>query len=112
MAVDDVIDAASLPARPPAAPKRGALHRALAYALRDVRDGTALLLLAMIRTYQWMLSPLLGGQCRFEPSCSRYAALCIARFGPLAGVWLAVRRVARCHPFCDGGHDPPPEISR
>lgn len=101
--------AAAASARAPAASRARA---ALACALLDVRHGTTRVLLAAIRLYQWLLSPLLGGECRFEPSCSRYAALSIERFGPLRGVWLAVRRLARCHPFCDGGHDPPPESSR
>lgn len=69
------------------------------------------LLLALIRLYQLTLSPFLGRSCRFEPSCSRYAASCIALHGPLRGSWLGVRRVARCHPFHAGGYDPPPTLS-
>jgi uncharacterized protein len=68
-------------------------------------------LVVMIRIYQLLLSPLLGNCCRFEPSCSRYAQLCIERVGPLRGSWLALLRVLRCHPFCPGGHDPPPEMT-
>jgi uncharacterized protein len=66
------------------------------------------LLLALIRLYQLALSPLLGNVCRFEPSCSRYAAACIATHGPARGSWLAVKRLGRCHPFHPGGFDPPP----
>ncbi|MFW5924754.1 MAG: membrane protein insertion efficiency factor YidD [Myxococcota bacterium] len=66
------------------------------------------LLLGLIRLYQWTLSPLLGPVCRFEPSCSRYTAACIERFGPLRGSWLGVKRIGRCHPFHPGGYDPPP----
>ncbi|OQX70304.1 MAG: membrane protein insertion efficiency factor YidD [Sorangiineae bacterium NIC37A_2] len=66
------------------------------------------LLLALIRLYQLTLSPLLGPTCRFEPSCSRYAATCLSTHGPLRGSWLALRRIARCHPFHPGGYDPPP----
>jgi putative membrane protein insertion efficiency factor len=66
------------------------------------------LLLLLIRAYQLVLSPLLGPVCRFEPSCSRYAAACIDGHGALHGSWLAIRRVCRCHPFHPGGYDPPP----
>lgn len=68
-------------------------------------------LIALIQIYQWTLSPLLGACCRFEPSCSRYTVLCIERLGPLRGAWLGLRRLLRCHPFCPGGHDPPPELT-
>lgn len=66
------------------------------------------LLLALIRLYQWTLSPLLGPVCRFEPSCSRYTAACIERFGAVRGSWLGLKRLGRCHPFHPGGFDPPP----
>jgi putative membrane protein insertion efficiency factor len=69
------------------------------------------LLLRVIRAYQLLLAPLLGPCCRFEPSCSRYMATCIERQGALRGAWLGVRRLMRCHPFCAGGHDPPPETT-
>ena len=65
-------------------------------------------LLLLIRIYQLTLSPLLGNACRFEPSCSRYASACIESHGALRGVYLAVRRILRCHPFHPGGYDPPP----
>lgn len=70
----------------------------------------ARLFLVLIRLYQWTLSPWIGGACRFEPSCSRYAASCIERFGALRGSWLGLRRILRCHPFHPGGYDPPPCI--
>jgi putative membrane protein insertion efficiency factor len=68
----------------------------------------ARLLLGLIRLYQLTLSPLLGRSCRFEPSCSRYTAACIHSHGALAGSWLGLKRIARCHPFHPGGYDPPP----
>lgn len=68
-----------------------------------------LLLLGLIRLYQVTLSPLLGNACRFHPTCSRYTAACIERFGPFRGTALGIRRILRCHPFHPGGFDPPPE---
>jgi putative membrane protein insertion efficiency factor len=67
------------------------------------------LLLAALRVYQWLLRPLLGANCRFYPSCSDYAMEAIERHGAMAGTWLAVRRVCRCHPYHPGGHDPVPD---
>ena len=66
-------------------------------------------LIALIRGYQWFVSPLLGNHCRFYPSCSEYAREAIERHSVLRGVWLAIRRVARCHPWHPGGVDPVPE---
>ena len=67
------------------------------------------ILIALIRGYQWFISPLLGQHCRFYPSCSQYAREAIERHGAVRGVWLAIRRVARCHPWHPGGVDPVPE---
>ena len=66
-------------------------------------------LLALIRAYQLTLSPIVGYHCRFTPSCSRYAAEAIEIHGPARGSWLAIRRIGRCHPFCEGGLDPVPK---
>jgi len=79
--------------------------------VRDARAAVVTVLCLSIRVYQYLLSPLLGNCCRFEPSCSRYALLCIERLGPVRGSWLSLRRLLRCHPFCPGGHDPPPEVT-
>ena len=67
------------------------------------------LLMGLIRVYQWTLSPLLGPRCRFYPSCSCYMHAAIERHGVLRGSWLGLKRLARCHPFVDGGYDPVPE---
>lgn len=66
------------------------------------------ILLGLIRAYQVLLSPFLGSQCRFTPSCSQYAAEAIGKHGTWRGSWLAIRRILRCHPFCPGGFDPVP----
>jgi putative membrane protein insertion efficiency factor len=68
----------------------------------------ARLLLALIWLYQRTLSPLLGNVCRFEPSCSRYAAGCIELHGVSRGTLLSIVRLCKCHPFHPGGYDPPP----
>ena len=66
-------------------------------------------LLGLIRLYQRSLSPGLGARCRYEPSCSAYAHEAIELHGAPRGSWLAVRRIARCHPGRPGGYDPVPE---
>lgn len=68
-----------------------------------------LVLISLIHAYRWILSPLLGPSCRFEPSCSRYAEEAVRRHGAALGGWFAIKRLARCHPFCRGGIDPVPE---
>lgn len=67
-----------------------------------------LLFLLLLRGYQYAVRPLLGANCRFYPSCSDYAKDAIERHGALRGLWLAVRRVAKCHPYHPGGFDPVP----
>lgn len=62
----------------------------------------------LIRGYQLLLSPLLGNTCRFQPSCSQYAIDAVRAHGVRRGVWLAVRRIGRCHPWGGHGHDPVP----
>ncbi len=66
------------------------------------------LLMALVRGYQYLLRPWWGRQCRFVPTCSDYALESLERHGALHGSWLAARRVARCHPWCEGGFDPVP----
>jgi putative membrane protein insertion efficiency factor len=70
------------------------------------------LLRGLIRAYQLLLSPLLGPTCRYLPSCSDYAAQAIQRHGALAGLWLALRRLLRCHPWGGSGYDPVPPARR
>ena len=69
------------------------------------------LLIALINVYRWFISPLLGPNCRFYPTCSCYAQEAIQRHGALRGSWLAARRIGRCHPWNPGGYDPVPECT-
>ena len=65
-------------------------------------------LIVFVVAYRYALSPMLGRSCRFHPSCSAYAQEALERHGALRGVWLAVKRVGRCHPWHPGGYDPVP----
>jgi uncharacterized protein len=69
----------------------------------------ARILRAFVRGYQLLARPLVPAACRYEPSCSHYALDALGRHGAIAGSWLAVKRVLRCHPWSEGGYDPVPE---
>jgi uncharacterized protein len=69
-------------------------------------------LLGLIRLYRLLLSPFVGQHCRFYPSCSQYALEAIERHGTVRGGWLAVKRLARCHPWHAGGVDPVPDSNQ
>ncbi|HEV7698875.1 MAG TPA: membrane protein insertion efficiency factor YidD [Pyrinomonadaceae bacterium] len=60
----------------------------------------------MIGIYKAVLSPFLPPACRFEPTCSEYAREAVNRYGAFKGAWLGLKRILRCQPFCEGGHDP------
>lgn len=66
------------------------------------------LVMALVRGYQWVLSPYLGGRCRHHPSCSAYALEALRIHGSIRGGWLTIRRLARCHPWGSSGYDPVP----
>jgi putative membrane protein insertion efficiency factor len=69
--------------------------------------------LVAIQAYRALLGPFAGGACRFQPSCSAYAATALIEHGVARGAWLAIRRVSRCHPFSQPGIDPvPPRTDR
>lgn len=91
-----------------------------AYALRAMTKGWIFLhittkitmkypLIFLIKLYQICLSPLLGKNCRFYPTCSHYSIEAINKFGTIKGSWLALRRIIKCHPWNDGGYDPVPK---
>ena len=67
------------------------------------------LISACIWAYRYFLSPFLGSNCRYYPSCSAYAQESVEKHGALCGSWMAVKRICRCHPWHEGGYDPVPE---
>lgn len=66
------------------------------------------MIISLVKTYQWTISPLLGPRCRFYPSCSEYTLDAIERYGALKGFLLAIKRIGCCHPLHPGGYDPVP----
>lgn len=70
------------------------------------------LLVALVRLYQRLISPMLGPRCRFYPSCSAYCIEALQKHGAGRGVYLTARRLVRCHPLSEGGFDPVPEPSK
>lgn len=64
-------------------------------------------LIGLVRVYQWTLSPFIGRQCRFTPTCSNYFIGAVQKYGALRGAWKGSLRICRCHPFHPGGYDPP-----
>lgn len=85
-------------------------------ALRSAVDAAGALVRALLlfalAVYRVAVSPLVGPACRFAPSCSRYASKAVRRHGAWRGGWLALRRLAHCHPWHAGGYDPVPDRSR
>lgn len=66
----------------------------------------------LVKGYRYLVSPLLPPSCRYQPTCSAYALEAIRRHGGLAGTWLAIRRIGRCHPWGGAGHDPVPDPAK
>ena len=65
-------------------------------------------LVVLVQIYQWTLSPIVGRQCRFEPTCSHYMIGALRKYGPIFGTWRGIKRICRCHPFHHGPwYDPP-----
>ncbi len=67
------------------------------------------IIIKIIRFYQIIVSPFLGKNCRFSPTCSRYTIEAIEKHGVLKGGWLATKRISKCHPWGKSGHDPVPK---
>jgi putative membrane protein insertion efficiency factor len=80
----------------------------LSFVREDVPTLAARVLIVPVIGYRRFISPLLPPSCRFAPSCSEYALVALQRHGAARGLWLTVRRLARCHPFNPGGYDPVP----
>ncbi|MBR4995664.1 MAG: membrane protein insertion efficiency factor YidD [Alistipes sp.] len=85
-------------------PCRELWNRSLAICRRVL----ALPLLALVKFYQYCISPLTPPSCRYTPTCSQYAVEALKKYGPLKGGWLTIKRLSRCHPWGGSGYDPVP----
>jgi putative membrane protein insertion efficiency factor len=72
-----------------------------------INGAASRVLIFMVRIYQWTLSPVIGRQCRFEPTCSHYFIGAVRKYGPWSGAIRGILRICRCHPWHKGGYDPP-----
>lgn len=84
-------------------------HQQTCHCTHSINRSGAKLLIAPIRVYQYLLSPWLGHHCRFQPTCSHYAIEALTEYGALKGMWLALLRLSKCHPWHHGGLDPVPK---
>jgi len=75
--------------------------------IRGISRIPAAAIIAVVRVYQWTLSPIFGRQCRFRPTCSNYMIEAVQKYGAVRGALKGIWRIARCNPFCRGGYDPP-----
>ncbi|KEA62359.1 Protein YidD [Marinobacterium lacunae] len=80
--------------------------------MKRLRNLAIQLLKLPIKAYQYLISPVLGSNCRFYPSCSHYTLEAIETHGPIRGLWLGIKRILRCHPFSEGGIDPVPPADK
>lgn len=76
--------------------------------LETISKACQRLFIFLIKSYQYLISPLLGPRCRFLPTCSHYSVEAISQHGVLLGLFYSVKRILRCHPFSAGGYDPVP----
>lgn len=68
------------------------------------------ILIGIVQFYRWVISPMLGPRCRYYPTCSEYALIALKHHGAVNGSWFTLKRIARCHPGCQGGFDPVPGV--
>jgi uncharacterized protein len=106
---DRILSADGRTPQPPAERARLSVSEPISQSAENRTGITARALLVLLRVYQTVLSPLNISSCRFYPSCSHYAGEAVQRFGARRGVWLTLKRLARCQPFTKGGFDPVPE---
>lgn len=76
--------------------------------LKPFKAALGTLFIALIRAYQFLISPILGASCRYTPTCSQYGLEAIKKYGPFKGGWLTLKRIVRCNPWGGHGHDPVP----
>jgi len=76
--------------------------------IKGIRPLFSFIFLAIIRFYQVFISPFLGANCRYTPTCSQYGKEAILKYGPFKGGWMALKRIGRCNPWGGHGHDPVP----
>ncbi len=76
--------------------------------LKSAGSVVGALLITAVKGYKVLISPLLPPSCRFYPTCSEYTIIALKRYGPIKGLCLSIKRIARCNPFCQGGYDPVP----
>ena len=83
------------------------MNRPLSQLWRILWNLPAWTLILLVRVYQYTLSPLVGRQCRFQPTCSHYFIGAVQKYGAIRGSWRGLLRILRCHPWHPGGYDPP-----
>jgi hypothetical protein len=76
--------------------------------MKSLKQILSLPFIGLIKVYQLVISPLLGPSCRYTPTCSQYGLEAFQKYGPVKGLWLTVKRIARCNPWGGHGHDPVP----
>ncbi|MHB1158259.1 MAG: membrane protein insertion efficiency factor YidD [Phycisphaerales bacterium] len=91
--------------RPSSSPELPGVSPTWGRGIRGITRGFSQLLIALVRLYRITLGPVLGGHCRFHPTCSQYMIDAINKYGPVRGTWRGIRRIARCHPWSQGGID-------
>lgn len=80
--------------------------KTLFFILAPINSVVSCLLIALVWAYRFTLGPMMGGQCRYHPTCSQYMLDAVAKYGPWRGGWKGVKRILRCHPWGGSGHDP------